>query len=461
MTATGHPKVAVIDIGKTNGKLALVDTATRSEAAVLTRPNTVIAEPPYPHYDIDGLWQFVIEGLAELQNRHGVDAISVATHGASGVLLDTDGGLACPVLDYEHTGPDDLAVTYNALRPPFSETGSPRLPTGLNLGAQFHWLLETQTGLDSRTAKFATYPQLWSGRLSGEVRSDPSSLGAHTDLWAPHRESFSSLVDTLGIRARMAQVAPPDTRLGPVLPEIARATGLSPDTPVHCGIHDSNASLLPHLLEREPPFAVVSTGTWVISMAIGGTPTTLAPERDTLINVDALGRPVPSARFMGGREHDLLRVETAEPDEADIARVLSGGLFLMPSVERTSGPFQGAVGGWSVPDASPAEKSVALSCYLALMTAECLALIGADGPILVEGPFGRNGLFLQMLGAATGRDALVSGGATGTAIGAAMLASGKPRGVARPRPASDAPRHDGLAAYADRWRAAVYAAQAT
>ena len=43
-----------------------------------------------------------------------------------------------------------------------------------------------------------------------------------------------------------------------------------PGTPVLTGIHDSNASLLPHLIDRKPPFAVVSTGTWVIAMAIGG-----------------------------------------------------------------------------------------------------------------------------------------------------------------------------------------------
>ena len=45
----GH--VAVIDIGKTNAKLALVDVSDLSEIAVITRPNRVVSGPPWPHFD--------------------------------------------------------------------------------------------------------------------------------------------------------------------------------------------------------------------------------------------------------------------------------------------------------------------------------------------------------------------------------------------------------------------------
>ena len=134
MTAPRH--IAVIDIGKTNAKLALVDLGARAEIAVTTRPNRVIPGPPWPHFDTEGHWQFILDGLRDLHARHGVDAISVTTHGASGVLLDAKGGLAAPVLDYEHTGPDTVRGGYDVIRPPFAETGSAALPMGLNLGAQ-------------------------------------------------------------------------------------------------------------------------------------------------------------------------------------------------------------------------------------------------------------------------------------------------------------------------------------
>ena len=127
--------IAVIDIGKTNAKLVLVDATDLSELEVLTRPNTVLAAPPYPHFDVDTIWRFILDGLERFQKAHGVDAISIATHGAACALIAPDGTLAAPILDYEHAGPDDMAEAYDAIRPKFSETGSPKLSLGLNLGA--------------------------------------------------------------------------------------------------------------------------------------------------------------------------------------------------------------------------------------------------------------------------------------------------------------------------------------
>ena len=54
-----------------------------------------------------------------------------------------------------------------------------------------------------------TYPQYWVSRLTGTVASDVTSLGCHTDLWAPGAGDFSSLVDRLGLRGRMAPVHRP------------------------------------------------------------------------------------------------------------------------------------------------------------------------------------------------------------------------------------------------------------
>ena len=104
---------------------------------------------------------------------------------------------------------------------------------------------------------------------------------------------------------KMPEVRPAAAVLGLTTPELTQRLGLKRPIPVHSGIHDSNASLLPHILEREPPFAVVSTGTWVIAGVPGGSLDGLDPRRDCLANLDAFGRPVPSARFMGGREFEI------------------------------------------------------------------------------------------------------------------------------------------------------------
>ena len=442
--------VAVLDIGKTNAKVALVDTRSMAEIAVVTRPNTVRPAPPYPHFDIEAIWAFFLTSLATMQAEQGIDRISVTTHGATFVLLDEAANLATPVMDYEHPGPDDLARAYDALRPDFTETGSPRLPMGLNAGAQLHWLLETQPGLRARVAQVVSYPQYWSGRLTGRYANELTSLGCHTDLWNPRLAQYSSLVEALGLSDKMAPLALASDVAGVLRPEIAETTGLSPETPVMSGIHDSNASLYPHLRRMQAPFAVVSTGTWVISMAIGGDGVTLDPQRDTLVNVNGFGDPTPSARFMGGREYERMHGETAEPTEADVARVLDKGLFLLPAIETGSGPFAGTNGGWSDPSMSPGEKSVALSWYLALMTATCLDMIGAQGPSVVEGPFARNALYAEMLTAATGRASILSTSATGTSSGAALLAD-QDAEVDTERQTLTEVRPE-LAAYAEAWK---------
>lgn len=445
--------VAIIDIGKTNVKLALVDTARAAEVAVETTPNRVVPGPPWPHFDTGAQWDFIRAALRRLARDARIDGIAVTTHGACAALLAADGTLAAPVMDYEHTGPDDLRAEYDTLRPPFAETGSPRLPMGLNLGAQLHWQLRQDRDLAARTAQVVTWPQYWAHRLTGIAACDLSSLGCHTDLWNPHAGTWSALPARLGLEGRMAPPRKPGDILGTLLPEIQTETGIGP-VPVLCGIHDSNASLLPHLLQRKAPFAVVSTGTWVISMAIGGTAPPLDPARDTLVNVAATGQPVPSARFMGGREYDLIRAPGSTATPQDEAQVIASELLLLPSVVADSGPFPGRAHRWTADPPTPGQREAALSFYLALMAATGLATIGAQGPTVVEGPFAANGPFLRMLATATGRPVLPSAARTGTAVGTAML-FGPPQETQPDAPVL--PQSGPAAAYAAAWAAAATA----
>ena len=327
-------------------------------------------------------------------------------------------------------------------------------------GAQLFWQFAADPDLRAQVRTVLTYPQYWSYRLTGQLANEVTSLGCHTDLWNPRARGFSSLVEKLGLEDRMAPVAEAADCTGTLLPEIATRTGLPEGLTVACGIHDSNASLYPHLLRRSPPFSVVSTGTWVIALSLGGREVQLDPARDTLINVNAFGDPVPSARFMGGREFDLvMNGRPGKATDVETARVLEENILLLPAVEPRSGPFQGRQSRWTVDEASltDGERFAAVSFYLALMTAECLAITGADGPTLVEGPFARNSLYAQMLEAATGRPVIASeGSATGTSIGAALLVAGDVAGAQevatdKKKASSDS----AMAAFAERWRKAV------
>jgi len=448
-------RIAIIDIGKTNAKVVVVDAATGMEIAVRKTANTVLSGPPYPHFDADALWTFILAALRDFAQRPGFDAISITTHGASAALLDDSGELALPLLDYEHAYPQPVVEAYRALRPAFTQTFSPELTGGLNLGAQLHFQKTCFPELFKNVETILTYPQYWAYRLTGMAANERTSLGCHTDLWLPFEGRYSDLVDRLEITEQMAPLRSAFDPLGPVSDDIASALGLRSSVPVYCGIHDSNASLLPHLVGFGSPCTVVSTGTWVVSFGVGARPAQLDAKRDTLVNVDANGGAVPSARFMGGREWDILTRDlppvTEDEEQRAAHAVIAARSMILPSIVTGTGPFPHSHSRWQQETRMTAERRAAASLYEALMTKTCLDLIEAAGPIIVEGPFAANGLYLKALHTLTGRPVYASEATTGTAIGAALL-TGIGLQVPMRKIGETLP---GLANYAEDWKKAA------
>jgi sugar (pentulose or hexulose) kinase len=207
--------------------------------------------------------------------------------------------------------------------------------------------------------------------------------------------------------------------------ELAREWGLPAPIVVAGGLHDSNASLVPHLIDREPPFTVISTGTWAISFGVGATPAVLDERRDTLANINIFGGPVPAARFKGGRELSIATEgDVIAVDPATLSAVLDKQVMLLPSVTPDSGPFPNVEATW-LPAGSgitPAERFCAASLYLALMSATCLDLIAARGPTIIDGPFSDNPIYRDALATLTGRDVVWSQNhMIGPCLGAALL----------------------------------------
>ncbi|WP_296038647.1 FGGY-family carbohydrate kinase [uncultured Agrobacterium sp.] len=444
--------VAVIDIGKTHAKLIVVDCESGRELASRKIANRVVSGPPYPHYDTNALWRFIVEGLAELNTTPGYQAISITTHGASAALLNMEGELAMPVLDYEFTFPSEIVEAYDAIRPEFAETFSPRLTGGLNLGAQLHYQRECFSEAFASVSTILTYPQYWAHRLTGVAANEATSLGCHSDLWRPFEGGYSGLVARLGIADLMAPIRSAFDVLGETTPTVTQQLGLPAPVPVYCGIHDSNASLLPHLVGFGLPCTVVSTGTWVVCFAAGGQAVDLDETRDTLVNVDAFGKPVPSARYMGGREWELatrtLGPVTPESEWASVDDVIAQGQMLLPSVVAGTGPFPRANGGWRNKPLTDEGRRAAASLYQALMTMTCLDLIGSRGPIVVEGPFAASRVYRAALANLSGRDVYASASNTGTSLGASFLIGTKSKMLIE---RVNDPIVD-LDAYANTWR---------
>ena len=447
--ALGEGAYIVIDLGKTLAKVSLWDRAGR-RLDVRTRANAAAGGV----LDVAGISAWLLEALGAFAG-HPVEAIVPVGHGAGAAALK-DGALALAPVDYEAEIPDDVMARYRAARDPFAVTGSPALPHGLNLGTQL-WSLEEQGALEGTT--LLPWAQYWAWFLSGTAVSEVSSLGCHTDLWAPAEGGFSPLARRMGWAERFAPVVHAGAVVGTLKPEIAAATLLSPNVRVLAGVHDSNAALhaargFAEVADREA--TVLSTGTWFVAMRRAQGPTPVLPEgRDCLVNVDVDGRAVPSARFMGGREIELAAhgARVDDPAEqagllAEVPGLLASGTMLLPTLAPDCGPFPDSAARWI---GEPGDGRAAACLYAALMADAALELIGACETVLVEGRFAAAEVFVRALaGLRPDWRVMVADGPCDAAFGALRLVDPGLAPSARLRQVE--PLAGDWGAYRARWR---------
>ena len=72
----------VLDVGKTNVKIHVLDDRQRS-LATYTKDNQVRKNTPYPHADVDGIWQWMMEVFGTCAAEYEIGAIAVSAHGAT------------------------------------------------------------------------------------------------------------------------------------------------------------------------------------------------------------------------------------------------------------------------------------------------------------------------------------------------------------------------------------------
>lgn len=458
--------VVVIDIGKTVAKVTLCDSVGVAVAR-RERSNPKVRCDGVLSLDASGIEGWLREALKEFAAMVPVRTIVPVGHGAGAAII-RDGRLLFPPLDYEQSFPNNVRNSYAAERDPFVVTGSPALPDGLNLGAQLHYLEAARPDCLGEGAQILPWAQYWSWLLSGVAASEVSSLGCHTDLWHPFEAAPSALAVRRGWAARFAPLRPAGDMLGTLRPEWARRSGLSQAVEVRCGVHDTNAALLGARGFSEiggKEATVLSTGTWFVAMRTPAADAhidvaTLRENQDCLVNIDVSGSAVPSARFMGGREIQLLLgedgIQIDDPSLQDaliaaIPQVIASGAMILPTMAPGVGPFPEGCGCWLYRPTSPIARAAAVALYAALVADASLDLIGARERLLVEGRFSRAEAFTRALASLRGpANVWVAWGDLDLAYGACRLVDERlppPCGLNKVQPL-DAD----MAQYRARWR---------
>ncbi len=402
---------AVLDIGKTLAKITLwSDDGTLLVRE--TRANQSIDIASLRRLDVEGIDNWLGVTLKKLVRDHRIETIFPVGHGAAAAII-SDGKLVTAPIDYEQDYDPNERARYNMLRDSFASTGSPALPNGLNLGMQLYHLTNSNPDI-LNNASILPWPQYWAWRLSGVMANEVTSMGCHSDLWSPANGEASALANKMGWSDHFAPLRSATSVLGTVTTEWLERAELSPGTKVYCGIHDSNAALIaarafPEIIERES--TVLSTGTWFIAMRSPETADQVdigkLPEGyDCIVNVDAFGKPVPSARFMGGREIETqIEIDTRrvdiKPDQPNLLSavpyVVANNSMLLPTMAPGTGPFPNSNGAWiNRPDDWFARRA-AVCLYAALVADQSLDLIGSCERVLIEGRFSEAEVFVRAL----------------------------------------------------------------
>jgi sugar (pentulose or hexulose) kinase len=379
--------IAVIDIGMTNKKAAVYDDALRQLDAKYRNFEPKITNG-LPAHDLDAMEAWFIDAIKEFAAKYPVKAVAISTHGATFVCLGKDGKPALPCLYYTHEPGDDFYDRfYRRFGSPEAlqeRTGTPAFRAMINPAKGIFFAQEQFPDAFKNVAAVLPYPQYWGFRFTGKMGTESTYMGNHTYLWDQVDNTLSSVARDLGIASLIPGGAPDDADdsaetknrpggsvaafrndqngrsglsnswdiLGTVTDEFAGKTGLSKDTIVTMGIHDSNSALLPHFAKKgERGFILNSTGTWCVIMnpveKYGFAPDELG--KVVFFNISAFGTPVKTAIFLGGQEFEtwskLITAHHGQKDfpdwDEDLYRSILAEkrLFLLPELTPGSGQF--------------------------------------------------------------------------------------------------------------------------
>jgi sugar (pentulose or hexulose) kinase len=410
-----------------------------------------------------------LDRLSAFAKAYPIGAIAVTTHGATMVCVGEDGDPCAPCVYYTHEPGEEFQERFYALagdrRDLQASTGTPPLSAMINPSKGIFFLKERFPEAFARSRHALNYPQYWSYRLTGKTGAEGTYTGCHSYLWDWKAGRYSSVADALGI-ARLMPFPLRDSWdvLGTIKGEMAERTGLDRETIVTMGIHDSNASLLPHLAKKKGvDFVLNSTGTWCVLMhpqeSYGFSPDELG--KVVFFNRSAYNKPVKTAIFLGGMEYEAWTRALSERDpegaasacrdepRAEVYRSVlsSASEFILPELVPGSGQFPGSmpravqdgrayaladiVSGSAVPPfMKDGERALAaLNISLALQTLVALERSGlaAGTEVFTEGGFRKNSGYNAILAAALGLargagEAYLTDISEATAFGAAMTA---------------------------------------
>src|ERR1700722_12311704 len=220
--------IAILDVGKTNKKLFLLDEQYRIVSENSVAFDGTKDEDGEPCEDLAQLTAWVrqsVTGLSALPDFR-IRAINFSAYGASFVHIGKDGDPVAPLYNYLKPYPEALRKkfyeTYGGEVTLSMLTASPVLGS-LNSGMQLYRIKVEQPELFARIHCSLHLPQYLSFLLTGRMFSDITSIGCHTNLWNFSQHHYHEWVYREGLIDKLAPILP-STSVQPVDPSAGTRT---------------------------------------------------------------------------------------------------------------------------------------------------------------------------------------------------------------------------------------------
>jgi len=295
------PVIAVFDVGKTNKKLLLFDEQYKKVYEETRQLEEIKDEDDFPCEDVGALTEWVKNSFKNIleDDRYEIKGVNVSGYGASIVYLDEQLKVMEPLYSYLKPYSTHLRErfynTYGGESLVTKETASPVLGN-LNSGMQLYRLKYEKPEVFAKIKYALHLPQYLSFILTGNIGSNITSIGCHTNLWNFQNNKYHSWVKKEGL----------ETKLTPIMASDAVTGYVNGNIPAGIGLHDSSAALIPYLISFNEPFLLLSTGTWCISLnPFNDTPLSdYELSQDCLCYLSYKGKPVKASRLFAGYEHE-------------------------------------------------------------------------------------------------------------------------------------------------------------
>ena len=380
----------VLDIGKTNVKLTFVDSIDNKTIKFFTTKQKNIYRHGIKILNSNSIFEWALKKITYIGKKHNLDKFVCTAHGTSIALISYDDKELLACTDYEYKF-DKLFNSYKKIAPKFNESFSPFLENGLNIGQQIYYLYKKKQKLIKETKYILNYPQYIVWKLTSGFSSEISYVGCHTHLWDFKRNKLSSFVKKIKLEKKFPKIRKAWDTIG------QRKIGES-NLKIINGIHDSNASYLYFKNSDIKNFTLVSTGTWYIIFNQKTPLKNLNPSLDMLANIDVFGKPVPTMRFMGGREYDhLMGVFKISNKTRAIKNFSFHDYLIYPSYASGGGFSINKINIGFYEGLNKGQIYYLICLYISFVINFCLNQMKSSNTIILDGPITKNITIMKIL----------------------------------------------------------------